>query len=247
MPTNDRKDKFARQQAVIRRRYKYVPFYLEVDENISVAYNNFDYTLCDDKLYKNKDIYLYKSDYKRFVKKYVNKYVRLKENGKNNNNDSYGIILSYEDSEYSFDIIDDDSFSLLEEPVSVNDKKCMNCNIFDIFNPKIEYDKIPLYELNKYLLSKSETRKIDKFIKEYYNKNKLDNTSIKQYDTDTCVICLDDYTSNTTKYTTQCGHIFHKDCFNKWDSIYCPLCNQLSSSKSFNIIYQKYIMENNGK
>ena len=88
MPTNDRKDKFARQQAVIRRRYKYVPFYLEVDENISVAYNNFDYTLCDDKLYKNKDIYLYKSDYKRFVKKYVNKYVRLKENGKNNNNDS---------------------------------------------------------------------------------------------------------------------------------------------------------------
>lgn len=43
-----------------------------------------------------------------------------------------------------------------------------------------------------------------------------------------CTICLLDYTEETKK-TTECSHIFHRECLDKWleTNNSCPLCRTL--------------------
>ena len=49
---------------------------------------------------------------------------------------------------------------------------------------------------------------------------------------DKCAICLDDLTKDTT--TTECGHIFHASCIEKWKRIKptCPTCRFVNSESS---------------
>ena len=72
-------------------------------------------------------------------------------------------------------------------------------------------------------------------IKEKIKKYKKDKTlPISKYITndniDTCSICLEELKQNEIIRTTQCKHIYHKECLDKW-TLYkkdtkCPNCNQ---------------------
>ena len=239
MPTKDRKDKFARHRALVRKQGdRYMPHWYNDDEKAKQVYNNVDFSLCNlgryERRYSGKWCRLYKSEYIRLVNKYVNRYVRLNEI------DGYGIILSFEDGDYLGSIIEDADYDPEYESnwELVNDKKAyMECNIFDIFNPKIQYENINIAKINDYLLNKKEIVKIDTFIKEYYDNNKP-TVPIKEYKNNECPICLEDYSTNKRKHITLCGHRFHDTCFKKWNNIYCPLCNQLATNDAFNNIYK---------
>ena len=239
MPTKDRKDKFARHRALVRKQGdRYMPHWYNDDEKAKQVYNNVDFSLCNlgryERRYSGKWCRLYKSEYIRLVKRYVNRYVRLSEM------DGYGIILSFEDGDYLGSIIEDDDYDQEYESnwELFNDKKAyMECNIFDIFNPQIQYENINIAKINDYLLNKKEIAKIDTFIKEYYDNTKP-TVPIKEYKNDRCPICLEDYATNKRKHITLCGHCFHNTCFTKWNNIYCPLCNQLSTNDAFNNIYK---------
>ena len=44
-----------------------------------------------------------------------------------------------------------------------------------------------------------------------------------------CIICLDTINNNDDVYNLKCGtkeqlHIYHKTCFEKWNSMCCPYC-----------------------
>jgi hypothetical protein len=241
MPTKDRKDKFARHKALIEKQKVRADIHIyNNNENAKQVYNNTDFSVpfTHKRRYPENEIYLYKSDYKRFVKKYVNRYVHLKEKK------GYGIILGYSDSIYGS--IEDEDYNNNKRETVEDKYLYMECNIYDIFNPEIEYEDINLSKINDYLLDQEETNKINKFIKEYYNNNnKSIPSTIKEYENDNCPICLDDYESNKNKYITQCGHSFHSNCLKKWNNTClnkwnCPLCNQeaLNKEQSFNNIYK---------
>ncbi len=240
MPTKDRKDKFAKHRALVRKKIdRYIPHWYNDNENAKQVYNNSDFELFHPwrgsrKRSLSKLARLYKSEYIRLVKRYVNRYVRLSEM------DGYGIILSFEDGDYLGSIIEDDDYDPEYESnwEEVGDKNMyMECNIFDIFNPQIQYENIRLSKINDYLLNKKEIAKIDTFIKEYYDNTKP-TVPIKEYKNDSCPICLEDYDTNKRKHITLCGHCFHDTCFTEWNNIYCPLCNQLATNDAFNNIYK---------
>jgi hypothetical protein len=49
---------------------------------------------------------------------------------------------------------------------------------------------------------------------------------------DSCSICLENYTEKTYRRTLECTHHFHKKCIDKWfincteDNIHCPICRK---------------------
>jgi hypothetical protein len=59
-----------------------------------------------------------------------------------------------------------------------------------------------------------------------YKKVKLSECS------ETCSICLENYTEKTYKRTLDCSHHFHKKCIDRWflncteDHIHCPICRK---------------------
>ncbi|XP_017850068.1 E3 ubiquitin-protein ligase RNF133-like [Drosophila busckii] len=44
----------------------------------------------------------------------------------------------------------------------------------------------------------------------------------------TCSICMEQYKESDTIYTGSCGHVFHKDCLERWrkQSPLCPICRK---------------------
>ena len=55
---------------------------------------------------------------------------------------------------------------------------------------------------------------------------------------DECTICLNGYKLNETKKTTDCNHIFHEECLEKWltTNNSCPLCRTELKAKQENRI-----------
>ena len=49
---------------------------------------------------------------------------------------------------------------------------------------------------------------------------------------DSCSVCLENYTEKTYKRTLDCTHHFHKKCIDRWfmnckeDHIHCPICRK---------------------
>ncbi len=68
----------------------------------------------------------------------------------------------------------------------------------------------------------------DKIINKYdkmLNKKHTTTWHIKM--PNNCVICHEEYNLKSIVYITDCCHIYHYDCLNKWFNIkeICPLCN----------------------
>jgi hypothetical protein len=57
-------------------------------------------------------------------------------------------------------------------------------------------------------------------------------SSLKKTET-VCSICLDDFKLNHEIGTTECEHIYHKDCLNTWydRNSSCPMCRKYISSQ----------------
>ena len=73
-----------------------------------------------------------------------------------------------------------------------------------------------------------------KIIDSFINKIVNDENSPLLQESNTnkeCIICLDEMTDETSK-KLNCGHSFHSDCINSWNSIQitCPICRAVSSS-----------------
>jgi Ring finger domain len=69
-----------------------------------------------------------------------------------------------------------------------------------------------VYILNKFNISDVQLRKSDLTYDIYYIQ--------------VCCICLGKYANNDELRELPCGHVFHKDCVDKWLKInaLCPLC-----------------------
>lgn len=62
----------------------------------------------------------------------------------------------------------------------------------------------------------------------------LPDTSLKQFIynseihtiSDTCSICLNNYTDGDNVWTLDCSHTYHTDCITKWakNHMICPMC-----------------------
>ena len=68
---------------------------------------------------------------------------------------------------------------------------------------------------------------------EYRAKGESDFCGIhKQFDGDTCSICLEDVTSKGSSRKLKCGHMFHNKCVSQWlnsgneNAHCCPLCRK---------------------
>ena len=60
---------------------------------------------------------------------------------------------------------------------------------------------------------------------------------------DECPICLDDLPSNGENKKLICGHVFHKNCINRWLDVssICPLCRKPVPYKS-DLFIGKYVL-----
>jgi len=66
------------------------------------------------------------------------------------------------------------------------------------------------------LFSKTRTKDIGEYIAE---------TKILDYE---CLICLDEFNQGQQIIMIKCGHIYHKNCIDKWflKKKTCPLCDE---------------------
>lgn len=62
-------------------------------------------------------------------------------------------------------------------------------------------------------------------------------------DEDVCPTCLEAYTSENPKITSECGHSFHLQCIVRWQtrsgSTYCPICAQPMAYSECSDVYVK--------
>ena len=99
-------------------------------------------------------------------------------------------------------------------------------NIIDFFSHILDLYNTVSTEANKEVLTNEEFNKLDcclfKNINKYFN-----NTQQKPYDT--CAICNEKFTLNSSNIVFKCKHNFHKKCIKKWiteESNKCPICKQ---------------------
>lgn len=50
------------------------------------------------------------------------------------------------------------------------------------------------------------------------------STTYNKYKQDVCVICLEQLSGNWGQRQLYCGHVFHKNCLQRWTRDTCPLC-----------------------
>ena len=72
-------------------------------------------------------------------------------------------------------------------------------------------------------------------------KQRLQNAKVVQYNNDTCLICLQQYSGNF--WILSCYHKFDIECFIKWGKPHCPLCRKDIYSKEYEEIKKKYILK----
>lgn len=60
-----------------------------------------------------------------------------------------------------------------------------------------------------------------------------------------CSICLKEIRATRSNKPTRCGHLFHRECLNKWKEMgknTCPLCRKLIDVSTYNVTIR---IENN--
>ena len=64
-------------------------------------------------------------------------------------------------------------------------------------------------------------------LNDYLREIELNEESIKNYDNDICLICLEKYLIHDKICYMPCFHFFHSTCIKSWIKIKrkCPLCN----------------------
>lgn len=88
------------------------------------------------------------------------------------------------------------------------------------------------------------TFSISCLLKRKFNKKRrhsLIKRNGKRKSEDMCIICHENYLSNTHVATMYCNHSYHQDCLEEWllNREACPLCNIDNNSKIVSNITKK--------